>query len=64
MQAGIPELPFGGVGASGQGRYHGRSGFETLSNQRAVLQRPFALDLPWRYAPYGNRLHLLKRLLG
>jgi hypothetical protein len=29
-----------------------------------VLQRPFALDLPWRYAPYGNRLHLLKRLLG
>ena len=64
LQAAIPELPFGGVGASGLGKYHGRSGFEALSNQRAVLQRRFALDLPWRYAPYGNRLDLLKRLLG
>ena len=64
FQAGLPALPFGGVGASGLGRYHGQSGFDSLSNLRSVLQRPFALDLPWRYAPYGDRLKMLRRLLG
>jgi aldehyde dehydrogenase (NAD+) len=64
MQAGLPGLPFGGVGSSGLGRYHGQSGFDSLSNLRAVVQRPFALDLPWRYAPYGDRLKMLRRLLG
>ena len=64
VQAGVPGLPFGGVGPSGIGRCHGEVGFRSLSNQKAVYQRPFALDLAWRYPPYGNRLSLLKRLLG
>ncbi len=64
MQAGVPELPFGGVGASGIGAYHGRAGFDTFSHQRSVFQRPFWLDLPVRYAPYGDRLALVRRLLG
>ena len=64
VQAGVPGLPFGGVGPSGIGRCHGESGFRSLSNQKSVYQRPFALDLAWRYPPYGNRLSLLKRLLG
>ena len=64
VQAGVPGLPFGGVGPSGIGRCHGEAGFRSLSNQKSVYQRPFALDLAWRYPPYGNRLSLLKRLLG
>ncbi|WP_411876597.1 aldehyde dehydrogenase family protein [Vulcanococcus limneticus] len=64
MQAGVPELPFGGVGASGIGAYHGKAGFDTFSHQRSVLRRPFWLDLPLRYAPYADRLPLLRRLLG
>ena len=64
VQAGVPGLPFGGVGPSGIGRCHGETGFRSLSNQKSVYQRPFALDLAWRYPPYGNRLSLLKRLLG
>ena len=64
VQAGVPGLPFGGVGPSGIGRCHGEVGFRSLSNQKSVYQRPFALDLAWRYPPYGNRLSLLKRLLG
>ncbi len=64
MQAGVPELPFGGVGESGMGRYHGQAGFDTFSHLRSVLRRPFRFDLPFRYPPYGDRLSLIKRLLG
>ncbi|MCP9773318.1 aldehyde dehydrogenase family protein [Synechococcus sp. Tobar12-5m-g] len=64
MQVGVPELPFGGIGASGMGTYHGKAGFDTFSHQRSVLRRPFRLDLPFRYPPYGDRLGLIKRLLG
>jgi aldehyde dehydrogenase (NAD+) len=64
LQAGIASLPFGGVGASGMGYGNGRSGFETFSQQRSVLQRPFQLDLPFRYPPYGSRLSWLRHFLG
>ena len=64
MQVGVPELPFGGVGPSGMGRYHGQSGFDTFSHLRSVLRRPFRFDVPLRYPPYGNRLSLIKRLMG
>jgi len=64
MQVGVPELPFGGVGASGMGAYHGQAGFDTFSHRRSVLRRPFALDLPFRYPPYAGRLPLMRRLLG
>ena len=64
MQAGLAELAFGGVGASGMGSYHGQAGFDTFSHQRSLLRRPFALDVPFRYPPYGTKLNLVKRLLG
>ncbi|WP_320677381.1 aldehyde dehydrogenase family protein [Prochlorococcus sp. MIT 1300] len=64
MQAGIPDLPFGGVGPSGMGTYHGKAGFNTFSHQKSVLKRPFWLDLKLRYPPYQLDLGLLKRLLG
>lgn len=57
-------LPFGGVGESGIGSYHGKAGFLTFSHQRAVLRRPFWLDLPFRYPPYAGKLALMKWLLG
>ena len=63
LQGGIPRLPFGGVGDSGMGTYHGRAGFVRFSHQRSVLQRPQGFDAPWRYPPYGNRLRWMKRLL-
>jgi aldehyde dehydrogenase (NAD+) len=64
MQVGVPDLPFGGVGPSGMGTYHGEAGFRTFSHQRSVLRRPFRLDAPFRYPPYGNTLPLVRRLLG
>jgi aldehyde dehydrogenase (NAD+) len=63
MQASVPELPFGGVGNSGMGTYHGEAGFQTFSHRRSVLRRPFQLDVPLRYPPYGPRLPLLRALL-
>ena len=64
MHVGVPELPFGGVGSSGMGSYHGRAGFDTFSHQRSVLRRPFRFDAPFRYPPYSDRLPLIRRLLG
>ena len=60
----IPGLPFGGVGASGMGAYHGRHGFETFSHRRAVLSKPTVPDLPVQYPPYTKTKEwLLKKML-
>lgn len=48
----VPELPFGGVGASGMGGYSGKNGFDTFSHMKAVLKRGWWPDLAVRYAPY------------
>ncbi|MBD1192962.1 MAG: aldehyde dehydrogenase family protein [Vulcanococcus sp. Clear-D1] len=64
MQVGVPELPFGGVGNSGMGSYHGEAGFRTFSHERSVMRRPFRLDVPFRYPPYAGKLPLVRRLLG
>ena len=45
-------LPFGGVGNSGMGRYHGRDSFDAFSHRRAVVDSPTWIDLPFRYMPY------------
>jgi aldehyde dehydrogenase (NAD+) len=59
----VPQLPFGGVGASGMGAYHGRWGFEALSHRRAVLSKPAKPDPRLVYPPYTDRaLKLMRRL--
>ncbi len=45
-------LPFGGVGKSGKGKYHGRYGFEAFSNARAIINTPAWIELPFRYPPF------------
>lgn len=64
MQVGVPDLPFGGVGPSGMGSYHGKAGFDALSHHKSVLTTSFWLDLNWRYAPYAGKLDLLKKVIG
>ncbi len=59
-----PHLPFGGVGDSGMGAYHGKFGFDTFSHRKAVLTHGFKFDNPLRYPPYKDRLRLLKRFLS
>ena len=58
-----PHVPFGGVGNSGMGACHGRTGFDTFTHYRTVVRRG-ALDLPMRYAPYGGKnLNTVKKLM-
>lgn len=57
MHLTVPALPFGGVGASGIGRYHGKASFDTFSYQRSVLNKSFLFDLKWRYPPYQDTKH-------
>ena len=54
LQLAIPDFPFGGVGESGMGRYHGRYGFETFTRPRGVFCKSLMLDLPLRYPPYSE----------
>lgn len=62
-QATVLELPFGGVGASGMGRYRGKAGFEAFTYERSVTRRYFFKDFFAVKPPYGNQLEKLRRLL-
>jgi aldehyde dehydrogenase (NAD+) len=56
------DLPFGGIGHSGFGNYHGRAGFEELSHPKSIMKKATWLDIPLRYPPYKNNLKWLKKL--
>jgi aldehyde dehydrogenase (NAD+) len=58
-----PNLPFGGVGESGMGAYHGYDGFETFSHRKAVVKSSFLMDVKLKYPPYKNRLGLIRKLM-
>ncbi len=56
-------LPFGGVGNSGMGNYHGKFGFDTFSHKKAVVRSSFFIDIPLKYPPHQNKLTRLKKIL-
>jgi aldehyde dehydrogenase (NAD+) len=58
-----PHLPFGGVGESGIGAYHGQLSFDVFSHMKSVLRRTFLVDDPVRYAPYKLKISWLRRLM-
>ncbi len=64
MHLTVPDLPFGGVGESGMGAYHGKTSYDTFSHRKSVLDKSVHLDLPLRYPPYDdNKAQWLKRLM-
>ena len=56
-------LPFGGVGNSGMGAYHGKLSFDIFSHKKAIVKRGLWLDLPIRYAPYKDKLKTIQKVL-
>jgi len=56
-------LPFGGVGHSGIGAYHGKRSFELFSHHKPIVKKATWLDIPLRYAPYQGKLSGLKKML-
>jgi aldehyde dehydrogenase (NAD+) len=64
MHLAVNDLPFGGVGESGMGAYHGKASFDTFSHFKSVLKKGFWLDLDWRYAPYTiKKVQQIRRLV-
>lgn len=64
MHLGNDNLPFGGVGNSGMGSYHGKFGFETFSHQKAILDRATWGEPDLKYPPYSeNKIKWIKKLL-
>jgi coniferyl-aldehyde dehydrogenase len=59
IQVGVDDLPFGGVGPSGMGRYHGYEGFLTFSNVKGVFRRGRLNPAKHLFPPFGRRLHRL-----
>jgi aldehyde dehydrogenase (NAD+) len=65
MQFGNTYLPFGGVGNSGFGKYHGKFSFDAFSHFKSVLYKSTIVDLPFRYPPYTKaKLSIMKFFLG
>ncbi len=62
IHLGNPNLPFGGVGPSGTGQYHGKYGFDTFTRPKAVMHSRSWFDLPVWYAPFGNKAKLLRTI--
>jgi aldehyde dehydrogenase (NAD+) len=59
----VPRLPFGGVGASGMGSYHGKAGFDAFTHHKSVLRKSTLVDIALRYPPYSDKgLKLLKKI--
>ncbi len=58
-----PHLPFGGVGNSGIGAYHGKSSFDTFSHKKSVLKQTTRFDIPVRYPNLKNGLNIIRKIL-
>ena len=57
------DLPFGGVGSSGIGSYHGKESFNTFTHRKSVIKRGTFMDIKVRYAPYKDKINLLRKIM-
>lgn len=64
MHVGQGHLPFGGVGESGLGAYHGKASFETFTHYKSVLKKSTLSDMPIKYPPYKNNVGIIKKLMA
>jgi aldehyde dehydrogenase (NAD+) len=62
IQETVTGLPFGGVGDSGMGKYHGKASFDTFSHDRSIVRNNFLVDVFLRYPPYRHHLKWLRKL--
>lgn len=61
VHLGNPSLPFGGVGYSGMGAYHGKRGFDTFTHYKSMIKTPAWFDVPLWYPPYKDHLQYLRK---
>jgi len=58
-----PHLPFGGVGHSGMGAYHGKYSFETFSHRRSLIKKSNLIDLSIVFPPYKDKVKVVKKIM-
>jgi len=63
MHVASPYLPFGGVGSSGMTAYHGKGSYDVFSHKKSVIKKSNLIDVKIRYAPYNDKIKLLKKLM-
>jgi aldehyde dehydrogenase (NAD+) len=63
MHLASTHMPFGGVGESGMGSYHGKASFDTFTHNKSILKKSNLYDMPLRYPPYKNHLALIKKIM-
>ena len=56
-------LPFGGVGASGMGNYHGKASFDTFTHTKSIVKKSTKIDLNLVFPPYKNKINLIKKVM-
>lgn len=56
-------LPFGGVGSSGLGKYHGKASFDIFTHERAVMKRGTFVEFNIRFAPYKDKINILRKVM-
>lgn len=61
LQTANMHMPFGGVGNSGMGYYHGKWSFEAFSHKKSILNKSLLVDFPFLYPPYKDKIKLLKK---
>ena len=62
LHVGTPNLPFGGVGTSGMGSYHGKKSFDTFTHEKSVVERGTYIEFSFRFAPFKDKINLLRKV--
>ena len=63
IHVGFDNLPFGGVGNSGIGSYHGKASFDTFTHRKSVVKRSTCIEFPLRFAPFKDKIKLLRKVM-
>ena len=63
LHGGSSNVPFGGVGPSGVGSYHGKYSFDVFTHKKGVVNRKTFMELPIRFAPFNDKINILKKLM-
>jgi aldehyde dehydrogenase (NAD+) len=63
LHVGTTNLPFGGVGTSGMGSYHGKKSFDTFTHEKSIVKRGTYIEFSFRFAPFKDKINLLRKVM-
>jgi len=63
LHVGVTNLPFGGVGTSGMGSYHGKKSFDTFTHEKGIVERGTYVEFSFRFAPFKGKINLLRKVM-